>query len=86
MAGLQRQGPWMSIPRPSKLNLVLVGTTGMIGGRALRYVLDHLAIGCVPAIELTELGVSHRKLKMVPQMRTLVESFHSTSVQAKGHT
>jgi hypothetical protein len=68
------------------MNLVHVGTTGIVGWRALRYVLDHLAIGWVPAIGLTKLGVSHRKRKMVPQMLTLVESLHSASVQAKGHS
>ena len=76
----------MSIPRPSKLNLVLVATTGMIGGRALRYVLDHLAIGCVPSTGLPELGVLHRKFDDVHRMRTIVEPLHSGFVQAKGHT
>ena len=76
----------MNVPRPSKKNLVLVATTGIVGWRALRYALDHLVVDCVPAIGLTELGVSHRKLKMVPQMRTLAESLHSASVQTKGHT
>jgi hypothetical protein len=76
----------MNIPRPSKLNLVLVGTTGMVGGCALRYVLDHLTIGCVAAIGLPELGVSHRTLDDVRQMRAIVESLHPASVQAKGHT
>jgi hypothetical protein len=76
----------MSIPRPSKLNLALVAATGMVGWRALRYALDHLVVDCVPAIGLTELGVSHRKLDDVLQMRTIVEPLHSGFVQAKGHT
>jgi hypothetical protein len=76
----------MNIPRPSKLNLVLVAATGMIGGRALRYALDHLVVDCVPAFGPPELGVSHCKLDDVLQMRTIVEPLHSGFVQAKGHT
>jgi len=47
------------------MNLVLVGPTGMVGGYALRYALEHPAIGCVTAIGRRELGVSHPALREV---------------------
>jgi uncharacterized protein YbjT (DUF2867 family) len=55
----------MNIPRPSSIRLVIVGATGMVGGYALRYALDDLAIGSVLAIGRRELGISHPKLREV---------------------
>ena len=68
----------MNIPRPRKMNLVLVGATGMVGGYALRYALDHPAIGCVTAIGRRELGISHPKLREV-----LHQDFTDCSVLAE---
>jgi uncharacterized protein YbjT (DUF2867 family) len=45
--------------------LVIVGATGMVGGYALRYALDHPAVVAVTSIGRTKLGVSHPKLKEV---------------------
>lgn len=55
----------MNIPRLSKKRLAIVGATGMVGGYALRYALEHPAIDCVTAIGRRELGISHPKLKTV---------------------
>jgi len=55
----------MNIPRPSQMRLVIVGATGMVGGYALRYALEHPAIGSVTAIVRRSLGISHPKLKEV---------------------
>ncbi len=48
-----------------QMRLVIVGATGMVGGYALRYALDHPAVGCVTAIGRRALGISHRKLKEI---------------------
>jgi uncharacterized protein YbjT (DUF2867 family) len=42
--------------------LVIIGATGMVGGYALRYALDHPAVGRVTAIGRKKLGLSHPKL------------------------
>jgi uncharacterized protein YbjT (DUF2867 family) len=55
----------MNIPRPSKIRLVIVGATGMVGGYVLRYALEQPAIGSVTAIVRRNLGISHPKLKEV---------------------
>ena len=55
----------MNAPAPSQARLVIVGATGMVGGYALRYALDHPAIGLVTAIGRRSLGISHPKLKEV---------------------
>ncbi len=56
----------MNIRTPGNpINLTLVGATGMVGGYALRYALDHPAIGRVTTIGRKELGVSHPKLREV---------------------
>jgi uncharacterized protein YbjT (DUF2867 family) len=49
----------------NQLRLVLLGASGMVGGYALRYILDHPAIGRVTAIGRRKLGVSHPKLEEV---------------------
>lgn len=45
--------------------LVLVGATGMVGGYALRYALNHAAVGSVTSVGRRKLGISHPKLKEV---------------------
>ena len=45
--------------------LVVVGTTGMVGGYALRYAIDHPAVESVTAIGRRPVGLSHHKLKEV---------------------
>jgi uncharacterized protein YbjT (DUF2867 family) len=45
--------------------LVIVGATGMVGGYALRYALDHAAVGGVTAVGRKPTGITHRKLTEV---------------------
>jgi uncharacterized protein YbjT (DUF2867 family) len=45
--------------------LVIVGATGMVGGYALRYALDHLSVGVVTAISRKPTGLTHPKLNEV---------------------
>jgi uncharacterized protein YbjT (DUF2867 family) len=45
--------------------LVIVGATGMVGAYALRYALDHPAIGSATAIGRKPTGLTHPKLKEV---------------------
>jgi uncharacterized protein YbjT (DUF2867 family) len=45
--------------------LVIVGATGMVGGYALRYALEHPAVDRVTAIGRRTLGISHPKLTEV---------------------
>jgi len=45
--------------------VVIVGATGMVGGYALRYALDHPAVGTVTAVGRKRLGISHPKLQEV---------------------
>jgi len=45
--------------------LVIVGATGMVGGYALRYAVDHPAVGAVTAIGRRPVGISHPKLKEI---------------------
>jgi uncharacterized protein YbjT (DUF2867 family) len=55
----------MNAPPPSHARLVTVGATGMVGGYALRYALDHPAVGTVMAIGRRTPGIQHPKLKEV---------------------
>jgi uncharacterized protein YbjT (DUF2867 family) len=55
----------MSDSETSQKRLVIVGATGMVGGYALRYALDHPAVGRVTAIGRRKLGLSHAKLAEV---------------------
>jgi uncharacterized protein YbjT (DUF2867 family) len=55
----------MNAPPPNQARLVIVGATGMVGGYALRYALDHPAVGTVTAIGRRTLGIQHPKLKEV---------------------
>jgi uncharacterized protein YbjT (DUF2867 family) len=52
-------------PPSTQARLVIVGATGMVGGYALRYALDHPAVGAVTAIGRRLLGIAHPKLKQV---------------------
>jgi uncharacterized protein YbjT (DUF2867 family) len=45
--------------------LVIVGATGMVGGYALRYALDHPDVGSVTAIGRKPTGLRHAKLNEV---------------------
>src|SRR5579859_7440656 len=54
----------MSIPAGQR-RLVIVGATGMVGGYALLYALDHPGVCRVTAIGRRSPGVSHPKLKEV---------------------
>ena len=49
-----------------RVRVVVVGATGMVGGYALRYALNHPSIGIVTVIGRRKLGVTHPKLKEVP--------------------
>jgi uncharacterized protein YbjT (DUF2867 family) len=55
----------MSAPSAGKRRLVIVGATGMVGGYALRYALDHPAVGRMTAFGRRKLGISHPKLDEV---------------------
>ena len=55
----------MNAPPPGQARLVIVGATGMVGGYALRYALEHPAVGALTAIGRRGLGISHPKLKEV---------------------
>jgi uncharacterized protein YbjT (DUF2867 family) len=52
----------MNTTRAGEKRLVIIGATGMVGGYALRYALDHPAVGRVTAIGRRKLGVLHPKL------------------------
>ncbi|HZW80366.1 MAG TPA: NAD-dependent epimerase/dehydratase family protein [Candidatus Deferrimicrobiaceae bacterium] len=58
-------GPSLNSPTVGHTRVVIVGATGMVGGYALRYALDHPAVGTVTAIGRKNLGISHAKLKEV---------------------
>ena len=49
----------MSVPTAGRTNLVLVGATGIVGGYALRFALEHPAVERVTAIGRRTLGISH---------------------------
>src|SRR5271155_3876527 len=53
------------VPTASQKRLVIVGSTGMVGGYALRYALDHPAVKSATAIVRRKLDISHPKLKEV---------------------
>ena len=52
----------MSVPAAAQKRVVIVGATGMVGGYALRYALDHRAVGQVTSIGRRKLGLPHPKL------------------------
>jgi uncharacterized protein YbjT (DUF2867 family) len=55
----------VSVPAAAQKRLVIVGATGMVGGYALRYALDHPAVGQVTSIGRRKLGLSHPKLNQI---------------------
>src|SRR6266403_1079623 len=55
----------MNVPRLGQKRLVIVGASGMVGGYALRYMLDHPGIARVTSIGRKRLGISHPKLNEV---------------------
>jgi uncharacterized protein YbjT (DUF2867 family) len=71
MTATNRTGP-LSAPQSEtnaatavQKNLVIVGATGMVGGYALRYALDHPAVGRATTIGRRTVGISHPKLNEV---------------------
>ena len=55
----------MNAPVGSQIRLVIVGATGMVGGYALRYALDHPSVGVVTVIGRKKPDISHPKLRQV---------------------
>jgi uncharacterized protein YbjT (DUF2867 family) len=55
----------LAVPMTGQKRLAIVGATGMVGGYALRYALDHPGVGRVTAIGRRTLGIAHSKLKEV---------------------
>jgi len=53
------------VPTDGQKHLVIVGASGMVGGYALRYALNHSAVGSMTSIGRKKLGISHPKLKEV---------------------
>jgi hypothetical protein len=54
-----------TVPMAGQNRLVIVATTGMVGGYALRYALDNSEVKSVTSIGRKKLGISHPKLKEV---------------------
>jgi uncharacterized protein YbjT (DUF2867 family) len=52
-------------PTENPKRLVIVGATGMVGGYALRYALDHPAVAVVTAIGRKLTGLTHPRLNEV---------------------
>jgi len=55
----------MNVLATGQKRLVIIGASGMVGGYALRYALDHPVVGGVTAIGRKKLGLSHPKLAEV---------------------
>ena len=55
----------MSVPTAGQLRVVIVGATGMVGGYALNYALEHHTVKSATAIVRRKLGISHPKLNEV---------------------
>jgi uncharacterized protein YbjT (DUF2867 family) len=55
----------MNVATAGPTRIAIVGATGMVGGYALRYALEHAAVSRVTAIGRRKLGVSHPKLDEV---------------------
>ncbi|MGA2078032.1 MAG: hypothetical protein ABSH52_31470 [Terriglobia bacterium] len=68
----------MNVPNADQRHLVIVGATGMVGGYALRYALDHTDIGSVTSIGRRKLDISHAKL-----MHVLHQDFADCSALAE---
>ena len=56
-------------PVDARKRLVIVGATGMVGGYALRYALDHAAVGGVTVVGRKPTGISKRVFK--PNLQTI---------------
>jgi uncharacterized protein YbjT (DUF2867 family) len=56
----------MSVPTAGQKRIVIVGATGMVGGYALCYALNHPSVARATVIGRRKLGISHPKLKEVP--------------------
>jgi hypothetical protein len=52
-------------PMDAQKRLVIVGATGMVGGYALRYALEHPDVAGVTAVGRKPTGITHPKLKEV---------------------
>jgi hypothetical protein len=82
MAMTSRTGPLSAsesktnAPTAVQKNLVIVGATGMVGGYALRYALDHPAVGRATTIGRRKVGISHPKLNEV-SIKTSLTARHS---------
>jgi uncharacterized protein YbjT (DUF2867 family) len=57
--------PRANAPTAAPKRLVIVGATGMVGGYALHYALDHPAVARVTSIGRRAIGVAHPKLRDV---------------------
>ena len=55
----------MKVPVMDQSRLVIVGATGMVGGYALRYALNHADVARVTAVGRRKLDISHPKLREV---------------------
>ena len=55
----------MNVPTRVQTRLVIVGATGMVGGYALRYALDHPAVKSATAIVRRKVDIPHPKLNEV---------------------
>jgi uncharacterized protein YbjT (DUF2867 family) len=55
----------MNVTTWDQTRLVIVGATGMVGGYALRYALEHPAVKSATAIVRRKLDISHPKLNQV---------------------
>jgi len=65
VSSMSASDPSLKAPTVGHARVVIVGATGMVGGYALRYALDHPAVGSVTAIGRKKLGISDAKLKEV---------------------
>jgi len=65
LATTRATGSGMNVPTADQKRLVIVGATGMLGGYALRYALEHPTVGQVTAIGRRKIGISHPKLNEV---------------------
>ena len=68
---MNASGPSLNVPAVGQTRVVIVGATGMVGGYALRYALEHPAVGRATAIGRRKLGISHPKLKDVVRRRRI---------------
>jgi len=77
VSSLTASGP-SHAPAVGQQRVVILGATGMVGGYALRYALDHSAVETVTAVGRKRLGISHPKLQEV-----LHQDFADCSTLAK---